>query len=256
MYFTVKQPWGMQKPVLGSQIDWSHPLARGFKLCMLFNEGAGVPQNLVAQRAIPQDVLAWRGGWASRNSITGVNLTAKAVEGTFPLTPPYTIIARTAINKTGNANLLVASDNSIGSCLLSKVESGITSAAHYVGGWKYMSVTPPAVGTPYTLAGVWGPTAQGVYYNGKPGPTRSDAYTLATGYLTLGAWMNGCDTWDGPAEYIYVIDRALSAAEIAWLYAEPYAMIQAPEMPVFYSIPAGGSSIAAISQYYARMRAA
>lgn len=244
MYFTVKQPWGMQKPVPGSQIDWGHPLARDFRLCLLFNERAGVPQNLVRQQPLPQDVKAWAGSWASRNSIDGVDITQKAAEGAFQLAPPYTIISKCAANNTTNGNLVAVSETAVNSNaagLYSTYSSNVTGMYYYSASYKYIYIAPPALGMPYTLSGVFGTAAQQIYYNGQPGPTREDSYTLATGYITWGAWMDWSDNWDGPIDYFYIINRALSAAEVAWLYAEPYAMIQAPEMPVFYSIPAGAT---------------
>src|SRR3990167_7234439 len=39
--------WGTTKPVVGAQIDWSHPLARGLAICVLLNEGGGGPLELV-----------------------------------------------------------------------------------------------------------------------------------------------------------------------------------------------------------------
>jgi hypothetical protein len=37
-----------QKPPIGATIDWSHPLAQGLVGCWMFNEGGGIPINIVS----------------------------------------------------------------------------------------------------------------------------------------------------------------------------------------------------------------
>ena len=44
-----KTPW-TSKPPIGSQIDWSHPLAKGLVGCWLMNEGGGNVVNDIARR--------------------------------------------------------------------------------------------------------------------------------------------------------------------------------------------------------------
>ena len=48
------------KPPLGSYIDWSHPLAEGLEVCLLFNEGTGKPYDLKRQSLCTGNI-SWSG---------------------------------------------------------------------------------------------------------------------------------------------------------------------------------------------------
>jgi len=58
--------YGVQKPLLGSQIDLSHPLSQGLTHCFLFNEGSGkVLNNYGTDRSSPYTFYGLTNGWIS-----------------------------------------------------------------------------------------------------------------------------------------------------------------------------------------------
>ncbi len=77
----------------------------------------------------------------------------------------------------------------------------------------------------YTLTGAGG-TAQ-TYTDGRPnnsGAGRTASFKDAD--LTIGADVPNGRWWNGLIYYTYLYNRALSASEVAWLHAEPYAMFR------------------------------
>jgi hypothetical protein len=102
------------------------------------------------------------------------------------------------------------------------------------GGTSAASTTTLAVGTWYHLVGLFtSHTSRSIYVNGKyEASDTSDETTVAGkiywrigdayGGATEGSWFNG------KIDNVMVYERALSAAEIQWLYNEPFAVMRQP----------------------------
>lgn len=249
MYFTVKQPWGMQKPVPGSQIDWGHPLARGLVGCWLFNEGAG---KSIAELTAGSNGLATGGfKWTTAHGLGGTFATDAQIPvsgSRYNLTTGYTITASAAITE---GLLFWAYQNSgayPGYAL--RCTSETWRLYNNNGGWK----NGPAVSAtvPQWISASNSGTIQWIANRVVSAPVAAGLPSSWAGTKAIGGTSGGYMT--GTIWALFIHDFALSINDMIWLQSEPYAMIQAPEMPVFYSIPAGGSSIAAIRYHYERLR--
>ncbi len=259
MYFTVKQPWGMRKPALGSSIDWGHPLARGLAASFAFNERAGmiVADGVLPRAATLAGTVAWVPGGVQFDGTNGNGQMTATNALCDPRNTQVTWVCGAAIHVDNVNAPLVFREQSF-------YIYPTTSAGKKCGPWGQNAANMPAVtpGQYVDHAVVWDDNVDTCWYY-RNGVIYSTTTSVTTNShpdahpLQLAARTGSSQYLSSTIDYLHMYQgRALSAAEVAWLYTEPYAMIQAPEMPVFYSIPAGGSSIAAISAYYARMRAA
>lgn len=242
MYFTVKQPWGMQKPVPGSQIDWGHPLARGLVGCWLFNDNSRLPKNNAWNDLANS---AEGGGSVSPFGLRVINgyegsgqtLTHSAGDQTCP----NTIFWRGIIHAITGKNLYYTEAGNTGSTYTC-TDSDNARLKFQVGREPYaQSVYYSPNGSVVANEICDWAQARGHYnagfYNGLLCGSAGGAITsdISASFLMGRAWKNNEDVTH-IACYYWV--RCLSPDEIAWLHTEPYAMIQAPEMPIFYSIPA------------------
>jgi len=72
----------------------------------------------------------------------------------------------------------------------------------------------------------------------------------------IGMSGSGIESWNGLVSSVSIYNRALSAEEIAYLYAFPFCMYEAETLPLWMISGGGVSYIAQISDYYRQMRAA
>lgn len=264
--------WGNRKPHFGMRcgIDWSHPLARGLRLCLLFNEGGGAPRDISNYHTI---VPLGAPAWTPAGYLTGSTSDYVSCRNAPNYGGAVTVWWRGRVNAWpgGATRYWIAGWSNTDTTIyeydkiLSIKDSNKAASFYTYSGWAINvdASTAITLGVDTDILGVHDLSDLYVYLNGRSDASPIAAAASYAGYTTPRILLNSPAI--PPAVYTGALVvtnvagvwlRALSAAEVAWLYAEPYAMIQAPEMPVFYSIPAGGSSIAAISQYYARMRAA
>jgi len=84
--------------------------------------------------------------------------------------------------------------------------------------------------------------------------TRGSGNPICTSTVTIGARDSGASDWyNGQIGWVRLHNRVLSADEVAWLAAEPYAGILAPGYKSYWYIPAG-TSVPVFMQHYRRMR--
>lgn len=244
----IVKSWGQQKPPLGSQIDWGHPLARELVCLQLFNEAGG---------GILRDIARGRD---------------YRVSGT-PTWDSYGHQFNSTYCDLGNSDDFVVALGDLSFavvCQPGHVGFPISSRSTSTGqGWELL------VGENSTPGQVQLRTSVGSTLTGQQTWVTDDRYrmcigVISPGYVTL--WverphrlpyilsqgvrsglcsnsqnpmlaLRGTLYYPGGVSYLGVWKRALPSDEVAWLAADPYAMIQAPRLPVFYSIPAAGPTI-------------
>lgn len=85
--------WGSVKPPPGTTINYGHPIAQGLSLCFLFNEGSGVPSDLVSGHQLTT-VPTWvknRYGGGIRSTSGGYQTTNASRWG--PVAVPFSTFA-------------------------------------------------------------------------------------------------------------------------------------------------------------------
>lgn len=226
--------WGLTKPPPGSRIDWSHPLADDLIFCCIPNS-VGAPLDLVTGQSaalssaftdypVLRDhvhMSAQTASWSSYagRAITapdrGVTMMTKHYFATVPGTtylPFFTLYGsfkggRFRISNNNNTTFQW-SDNIAGG---DEIESG-----------------PPFVAMrEYVQAGVYDRSVgYRIYMNGAP--LVANATTTPTLLAPGSGPVLGNASLNMGFAYAYAWWRPLSADQIAWLYAEPYAFIRPP----------------------------
>jgi hypothetical protein len=240
-----------QKPGLGSEIDWGHPLARGLVGCWLFNEGAG---------SVVQDI-------AGRNHGKLINFKGTATSGWTPSA------CGTALAFDGSNNCCVEIPHSP----ILNVSNGLTVIAlaqpisdlsyrdivskedsDYSCGWEMVNnsgslrcvIRGPDLDRQYPAfpVGTWCQTtmmydmaklSQGL--NGKLSAVGTGVSSpnstgpLCVGKRTGGGYNNSF--FMGLISFVSIYNRALSPDEVRWFYQEPYAMIRPAGPMRRYYIP-------------------
>lgn len=245
------------KPPIGSQINWGHPLAQGLTACFLLNEGGGQQITDLVSGANNPTVT---GSFSWSNSFMGPVIGGMDASNyiRFYLTKPLATKEASSLwrgFKTGNPTSTFAS--------FSGLEYATVSTSPFVG------IT--AIGTNgshvmcqfYNNNGTFQTSASSSnissYSNNQPLQFMSTIGFSSGQSFDTALWsgnalkeVSGAAT-TGPALYsstshvliglraeniwhssIYYWDRNMSSGYVSWLYAEPYAFIQPPKSPITY----------------------
>lgn len=216
---------GRQKPLLGAQLDLSHPLARGLIGCWLFNENAGTSCFDLSASRKPGTFIGtptWVGGqfgqaiknngtdsyvkmplegWALTNLT--VSFWAYLVDDNSRFQWGEIVSSQTPfiLFRTGNIWYVNAGN---------RITLTLSSST-----WLHLAVTYDAVTWRFYVNGI----EKGTYSGGTTYQVLSEDLYFGNGYNTFTA-----SSFDAPRVY----NRALSAAEVMWLYTEPFAGISQP----------------------------
>jgi len=227
-----------QKPYRGVLVDRSHPLARGLVGCWLFNEGvggrlfdlSGNGNHAVLTNMDPAtDWVGGPDGWAL--DLDGSNDYIRAGSIGFDPTGEFTIVARVYgynLDKDGSVHRTVISQQDgtgTGRGLM-----GVTDATHTMrcnlGGTLTLGPVL-SVNKWYQCATVYGGGTVTLYRDLESGGGNSVTGEAADGDFIIGAskWTSS-GRWDGRMRCLLVYSRALSVAELTWLYREPYCFVR------------------------------
>ena len=245
------------KPFRGIQLNKTHPLARGLVGCWLMNENGG------------DKVFDLSG-----DGYTGIITTPTWIPGGLDIGNVHnkSIILPNISARCTNAITMVTSlrtgDVAYSDRICTNYDGtdydlilGITTALG--NGFRFVVYTTTAVteddneggaladNTNYVLAGVYNGVNVTIYKNGKKAggtpPTqtgnlvgRNQAYYIGTDGSGSPAVWNGYIYWQ------MVWNRAVSAAEIAWLYREPFAIFNVSQRQLLAVI--GAISLAGTAQ--------
>lgn len=251
------------KPLRGLQVNWNHPLAKGLAGCWLLNEATG---EKVADYGLRRKnghfqyntaAPVWRAGKHGSAVEFGTERCISCGTHKFgwDLTNEVSVVA--LVNHGANqTNTIFARSGFVRPCRLSG----------YAGGkfkwWVYTDGTDCAINSTSShatdgsewvhVAGTWRAGDGRLYVNGVQETYESSS----TGNLSFvndsqpvcigGTYESGSYyyCWNGRIEHVLVYNRALSAAEIRWLYREPFAVFERSISPASIHITTATVSLA------------
>lgn len=236
--------WGLQKPPVGAPIAARHPLTNGLLRLWLVNEGAG---RLINELASGYASTAAAGDtttvptWGAQGTVHG-GQGYWAPTGPAINTPVASLWVRVRYdgNLAGGLQSPIGFANGFGSAATREkflyVDSTHTVTGYaWDGGARYVTSSALVVGGWYDIVATWDGSNGRIYLNGILNATATCGNTYVS-YTVANIWLGGQATdgtertWNGIISRAGVWNRALAPAEVAWLYAEPYAMI-APPVP-------------------------
>lgn len=222
--------WSAQPPV-GAQINWGHPLAYRLSVCWLFNEGGGVPHNLINETS-----------GATANTTWGVGQRGKAVSfngsSTYVRQTNHQLVDTNSVTMAfwgycanWNASQMLIEKSNVNAAWEMYSYAG-SSQIILVGGGTGTTVVSalPSAGWRFIVGTIQG-TAGKIYIDGQQTGTGTvTAIADSNTSLYVGCYDNSGYFFTGIVEQACVWNRALSASEIQWLYINPYCFIQ-PQSP-------------------------
>ena len=243
-----------QKPPLGQQINWAHPLAKGLVGCWLMNEGAGNRIYDLSGNGNTGSLISTTKWVAGRSgSVLSFNGTSDYVDvGSNAIIKPVSAITVSAWVKF---NSLTADIRAISDWHQSVIEDrwifyeiSATEIYWYVCnangvGIGYVSYTP-ALNTWLHLVGVYNGSVVTLYVNGVSVGTPASL----SGNMNAGSAVNTvrigkqAETgwcFNGLIDDVRIYNRALSASEVQQLYVNPYAMFERRPVWMDYVAAAG-----------------
>ncbi len=258
------------KPPYGSRLIPDHPLAQGLVVAWLFNETSGSTVFDYSGNGYHGTIV---GGsyslgagdlFLNDNGNGTLNDTVKNT-----LIPDYdglsaSLVTCFALDATNTRSHIVnkfTADDGYGGFYLcaDKVTAGQIHARDLSdSGWGYYGdVAAYSVGVfnQWAMVRNW-PTGLTCYKDTAAYVMSGGGYNAASKNFFLGFELGASITWNnvygfhGRFRYLYYYNRALSAAEISQIYADPYCMFE-PVVPVrLWSVPAAAGFGLPLGHYY------
>lgn len=254
MSLGLKTSWGRQKPVLGSQLDRSHPLAQGLSLFTILNDGAGNPTDIASNRRASRINTSWvysdDGAALEFNGADACNFAGMPSEDL--LSPQCTVFCRFR-NDNGTWNVSPQS-------LISKGEGwtndqngwqfgllydniGIITRTNWTTVFATVPISSSNLSAWHTAVAVLDGTNVTIYMDGATVGTVANTRQVAGNSWNTSIGSSNAGTGDfliGSIDYAGIYPtRALSVSEVASLYADPWQMIAPPPGLIFTSLPSG-----------------
>jgi len=252
---------GIIKPPVGAQLKRDHPLARGLVGCWLLNEGSGDKahdysgQGNLGTLTNMDPATDWVGSLhGGALDFDGSN-DCMDVGASSVLEPTTGLTVVAWVKRTGalaNFSGIFSSrklSNNKGYMLVGDSSNYINFYLYGDSGWIYAKTNNPiSLNISYQIIGTWDGSTVRIYVNGilqtTTGITANISYptTFSQNHL-IGQYGGSPDDkyWPGIIDEVQIYNRALSAQEIAWLYAFPYAMFE-EESPYWIPLKAAGGS--------------
>ena len=237
------------KPPLGSQINWSHPLSRGLVGCWLFNERGGIVPTDIAKQQYSLAIGNPFYNILGKNCISSNNATGyfKIINSrmNFPKAGnvPLTILASVYTTDRNNRQCLISfgevtnnnynypfglrnsATNVINVAIEGDVGTAESSLNMTYNKWNVMGVSQKSASNrDFFLNGIFQNNTTSLSTTGDT----SGGASLLNYYSNQNP---SSSAWKGYAEYIYVWNRPLSPSEIQQLYVAPYQFITRPTHP-------------------------
>ncbi len=259
-----------QKPLLGRQINWAHPLAKGFEFGWLLNEGSGDQIYDVITRLIADKNGTWSQwvpggldfpGGADRFFDLGTDPRLDI----FGPNQDFSIVFKVRPASQGSTDGLFASGSSSanGIAIVRVLDSWDHFRFFSRGNTETINSSDDSLVGPLDLSLVLSchRTSQGIWYkNGVQSGTPTTISDTASGNWNRGndTYKIGTDrsevnTWDGILYYLYIYSRALTALDSLMIHRNPNAMFQQNRARMF-SIPAAGAAITVQATAYVQSR--
>jgi hypothetical protein len=239
------------KPERGTyELDRDHPLSRSILALWVFDESAGTRAfDLAAPGSGALTGGAyWRPGGLGFNGSTAYVLVSNR-DALNPTT--ITVAARVRADGPGGSNNgYVLNKNYNGSVVPYSLNVGGAVSqkgmAFYDGSWRASNIATDVRGDGawHTVAGTYDGAALRYWVDGRPDSSLTYAATLPaanTQDVSIGRYATDAAYFAGAMEWVRLYARALSASEVAWLAAEPYAMLR----PLVRRVYSAGTAVAA-----------
>ena len=213
-----------QKPLLGRQINWAHPLAKGLIRCWLFNEMNG---DVIYDLTKQNNLISLNGEW---------QLDAVEIDETGYLstpTPPFgsqgtiSLSAEGVVVPAGSGKAFVTVDADF-QLFRNSVD---TSQSFYINGVQGIFTTPDLYGTGrYNLTVTWDDirNIRQMFVDGVKLTNVTSAFSMPSFTSTFYIGNRGDTTRSNGSRYYscYIYNKVLSDEGIYNLHREPYAMFQ------------------------------
>jgi hypothetical protein len=256
------RPAVQEKPAFGSGINWGSALANGIKACWLLNSQSGTVIDIAGHNHGSSDAVWHPEGIDFSTSATNRVLCSSG----SPVTTNRITVAAWIRPSVATRGDLVTCWNQGTTGSQFNLLYGLTSgkAAFFVSGGSAPtlinsgdSTQVMSAGQVYLVVGTYDGSLARVYVNGALGASGGSAITLNTASLVavrLGDNAFGDGNYNGRMHSAVIWDRALSADQVAWLYAEPCSFIEPPQPRRVYSVAsAGGSALPVFLHHYRQM---
>ena len=259
----------VKPPFRGSRVNFSHPLGRGLFGGWLFNEGAGVPQDIVrVTPGIPGGSVSWKA--SPRGSVYSFDGTSGLLVGPdyaeFNNVAAFTVAALVQLNSLSADDCVFSKDTGvlfIHRIVLAVSEVGIGGTDDVLivigNGGNTLGYTQSNLLTTNVLqhwcavydgSGAASADKLKFYFNGVPitltfiGTIPATTDPMAGAGVQMGhenATTNSDATYlHGGIGQALFYNRPLSPQEVAWLNAEPYAMFT-PVIRRRYFVPSAAA---------------
>lgn len=242
--FCSVQVYAATKPGRGAQINWSHPLARGLVGCWLFNEGTGsrvFDLSGYGNHGTLTNTPTWVNG-DDGSAINYVSTSSQYIDcGSIrDIQAPITIVTKVYCDTSfATWDGIVGRNSNLGFEYAIYWKPSVKQAKYaFKGSGVTKTVQTP---TNFLKPDAWNIIVatydlvnMRIYANGLEGGSLATTVTPAPGSsgnhsIRLGdAQGAGVGTMDGKQAWVYLYDRALTAAEVAQLCREPYGMFERP----------------------------
>lgn len=237
------------KPRAGARINWAHPLTRGLVLCAPYYEVGGPPRDLSRSPA-PGSFIGTGTVWVPSPHGPALRQTGAAgsavsfgnpVKLQFGNASSFTIFSIIGPEGGGTTRCILGNDTfAPGRPLIQwnvtsaeKVNLGVGDVDFVLGSVTGATSVPVNSGRLFSAAGVRDVAADTLYayLDGVQDAAVTDDST-GTWQVTAGEWRSAynvvggaaSNNWQGRKVLDLIYDRALSAAEIAQLHADPWQL--------------------------------
>lgn len=219
-------PRHRQKPRVGTQINWGHPLAKGLATCLIFQ---GVrPIDLVTKNGFTVYYGTDTPDGTNFTSANASTIPFKPIAGDLSINFSARIPSFSSINGIAEIPGLTSGyryycwiDSSGRLTFTIPGEADVQSSSSFVPAARFVSA---GVSYKKQISATFRSGGRSEVVNNTSAPSDTSATSMQVGII-IGAYQ-----LNGMLSYLYVHSRALSTDESLWLNAEPYCFMQ-PPMP-------------------------
>ncbi len=238
----------LQKPLIGTQINWGHPLSRGLVGCWLMNEGAGdriYDLSLNGNDGVFVNDPAWQPGQdgivVGFDGADSIDVGDSAILN-FGTSINFTIFARIKRSSIGNFDFIIDKRSSNNNGYIFFITNG-NKVGFNINAVDTISTDSIADTKWYSVIGVANRSENAqIYIDGIANGSAVDIsgagnVTKAVDLIISGRSFNRpAHIFDGPIGDVRIWNRALTSQEISELYLNPYGMFE--HLPIWKILPA------------------